>query len=266
MSRRLLTTVLMGLGALLCGGLAAYLAHEYIERTLDRERAALEAGYEPLDVLVAQDSLTAGDTLDAANVAVRDIPDRFAHASALRPDNWAMVEGSAVVEPVGAGESILLSHLAPDDGTFEVPEGKRAITIPVDRESAIAGFLQPGDRIDLLVTMRSPDDGQDFTVPLLESVQVIATDGRTIAPQAESGQEAQQPARTITIGVHPKQVAKITQARRVGNLTVSLRNDGDWQASGVRPITENQLARQLLEDTNGTGDPGSVVVIVGGGR
>lgn len=266
MSGKLVTTVLMALGAVACGGLAAFLGHQYIQGTIDQERRALEARYDPIEVVVAARDLSAGDTLGSHNAAVRQVPRVFLHGTAIRSSQWASAEGRSLRENVGQGEAILSTHLAQSGEGFRIPDGHRAITLPVDRESAIAGFLEPGDRVDLLLTMSSPRDGTTFTFALLEAVTVAAVDGRISRSNMNANDgNGHAPARTITIAVTPEDVSRITHARRAGNLTVSLRQEGDVQRVGIEPMSEDALAREYLGEMDDRTEIRAIEVIIGRG-
>ena len=62
--------------------------------------------------------------------------------------------------------------------------GKRAITFPVDEINSISGMLQPGDKIDLIATIRQLNN--DVTYPLLQDVQILAT-GTQLSPRDDDG-------------------------------------------------------------------------------
>ncbi len=258
-----MTTTLMAVGALVCGSLAAYLGYIYIQERVAEERDRLQSQYDPVSVVVANASLARGDKLHSGNVAVREIPRTFIHDSAVRADEWDRVRGRQMTIDIGAGEAVLHSHLARRVGAFarSVPPGRRAVTIPVSRESSIGGLLSPGDSVDLLMTMSRPEGGSPVTFVLLEDVSVAATDGRVETP----ARRQREPARTITIVVTPEQAARITHARQAGELTVMLRSQDDRDGNGIEPISNEALVAHYLGHRPQDG-ASSVRIIVGRGH
>lgn len=119
---------------------------------------------------------------------------------------------------VGPGERGFLAAV--------LSEGMRAITVSVSDTSGVAGFVFPGDRVDLILTTEVPrEDAPTIKVSqtVLRNVRVLAVDQRTndLENQPKVG-------RTVTLEVTPKLVEKIAVMQRLGSLSLSL-----------RPLTEN---------------------------
>jgi len=81
-----------------------------------------------------------------------------------------------------------------------VPEGARALTVRVDEINSISGFLQPGDRIDLLMTHGLGTDNSVF--PLIQNLNVIATGLQTRVDKNSVG-GGKRSFTTITVNVSP---------------------------------------------------------------
>lgn len=239
------TTTLMIAGALAAGGGAAYFANGYISSQMRAEREQLHSQYELVNVVVAKSDLPPGAVLSSQTVAVREVPQTFLHADAVRSEQWGDIAGRVLSQAVRGGESILNAHLAQGAGagfSTQLPEGMRALTFPVDEEASIAGMLAPGDRIDLLFTTAAANDS--VTVPLLFAVPVIATGLRTqsnanaLPERLQSG-----PFRTITVAVTPADAAKITLAQEAGRISVALRQPNDEVATHIARVTKSSLLR-----------------------
>src|SRR5690606_15406911 len=115
------------------------------------------------------------------NLTVRDIPADFAHSGAVSPKQFDQVKGRAVAFDVKAGEMLMWSQMEGEKvPTFStrIEAGRRAITVAVDEINSISGLLEPGDLIDLLVTV--DQQGEKVTVPLLQGVRVMATGQRSV--------------------------------------------------------------------------------------
>jgi pilus assembly protein CpaB len=140
-----------------------------------------------------------------------------------------------------AGEPLLSGSLeGADTATFsaKVREGIRAITIAVDEVNSLSGMLQPGDRIDLLLSVRMPAGSsvplaQEVTRPLMQDLRVLAT-GRQVRPGNDERNARAFTA--ITVEVSPVQAQKLVVAQRIGKLTAMLRNPRDRDEIEQRPM------------------------------
>jgi len=254
--------LLLGLAAILAGGGGAYLAQQYIHSRIAQKKAEIESRYEPRKVVVATRNVPAGTQLSTNLVASREVPKTYLHADAVAASQWSAVAGGTLSRPVNQGEPILNSHLNLSSGAEfadRLPEGMRALTIPVDAESSISGMLSPDDHVDLMVTLSS-EDGES-TFPLLRDIRVVATGARTgnrpKRAQRESGGGSRY--RNVTVAVSPEDAARITHARNVGDVHVTLRPTGEGEINPGYRITK----AQLLGETPGE-EYESAEVIVGG--
>ena len=221
------TWIVLGV-ALGIGGLAAFAARSY----LTSQMAAIDARGkgDTMTVIVAKGDIGKGVKLSNDNLALRAIPVAFAHSVALTADDFGRVKGQALAYPVKSGEMILWGLMETQkvpSFSARVETGHRAMTVPVDEINSISGMLEPGDTIDLMVTL--DQKGKKVTFPLLQSVQVMATGQRSI-DDPKSGERRQYS--TVTIDTTPKQAQNVIIARDVGKLTALLRNPQDKQLIG----------------------------------
>lgn len=236
-------TALMIGGALAAGSAAAYFANGYIERSVEVHRAAIDAQYQPVRVIVANADLHAGTSLSNQTVAVREMPRAFLHSSAVPADRWNELAGRVLAHAVRSGEPVLLSHLTHDVAagfSTHLAPGLRAITFPVDEESSLAGMLSPGDHIDIFFTTTS--GSETVTLPLLVNVPIIATGMRTLANAALTSNRMQPaPYRTVTVSVAPEDAARIALALDAGKITVTLRQPEDREPIQVARMSKATL-------------------------
>lgn len=236
-------TALMIAGALGASGAAAYLANNYIDKTISSRRAALDTQYRPVRVVVASSDLRPGIFLSAQTVAIREIPRVFLHSEAVLAESWSTVAGRVLAHSVRSGEPVLLSHIAPDIGagfSSQLAAGTRALTFPVDDQSSISGMLAPGDHIDIFFTTLSGTES--VTLPLLFDVPVIATGMRTATNAAYLDQKrlAAQYS-TVTVSVTPDDAAKLTLAQDAGKITITLRQPNDDRIVRIGRVTKQSL-------------------------
>lgn len=216
------TWLVLGI-AIVIGSLAALAARSYLSnRVADLEGKARGRN---IAVVVAKIDMVKGTKLSGENVAVRPIPLEYAHSTAVMPDQFERVEGQPLASNVKAGEMILWGLLEGKKvPTFSarIEAGRRAITVPVDEINSISGMLEPGDLIDLMVTV--DQKGKKITLPLLQSVQVMATGQRSV-DDPKSGERRLYS--TVTLDTDLTQAQNVIVAREAGRLTALLRNPQD---------------------------------------
>lgn len=249
--------VILGV-ALGLGVLAAYGVNKYITRQVEDIEARGKSG-KTVRVVVPKQDLAKGTALVPGMVAVREVPAEWAHSNALTPDQFDRVENQKLAYPAMRGEMLLWSMLegqrAPSFSSRLVA-GRRAITVPVDEVNSISGMLEPGDRIDLVVTVKK--DNRSFMFPMLQNVTVMAT-GTRAAIEAD-GKEGKRTYTTITLDASPTEAERVLAAREVGKLAALLRAPGDVaKANGPR-----KDAMALLGFPEGTAATGEVPVMYGG--
>jgi pilus assembly protein CpaB len=194
-------------------------------------------------VVVAKRDLPRGETVSADNMAVRDVPREFLPGGTVAPERFDTVAGAQLAQPMRAGEPLQQAAVAqPDGGAFSarLRSGVRALTIAVDEVNSLSGMLQPGDRIDLMLSVRLPGGSatplpQEVTRPLMQDVRVLAT-GRQVRPGGDDRQSASRVYTAITIEVTPEQAQRLVVAQRSGKLTAMLRNPGDRDPVAQRPL------------------------------
>jgi len=116
-----------------------------------------------------------------------------------------------------------------------IPLQMRAITIRSNDIIGVAGYIIPGDRVDMMLTRENSSGKPEVTV-LLQNVQILGID-----QQASEDEQEPRVVRSLTIAVTPAQAPKIVLAYTVGGLTLSLRNRGDADPSKTTRVTVADL-------------------------
>jgi len=218
--------LVMFLLSLALGGAGVFYSKQYIEDRIAFYKDQLNKTEPMMAVVVPTRPMVRGETLRREDLAMRQIPITFADTNSVTGTNVDTAIGQRVDFDIDEGRPLLWAHL--EGGltpTFsgKVPEGLRAMTVRVDEVNSISGFLQPNDRVDLLMSHGSGD--RQRIVPLIEQLDVIATGTQTLVDKSTvSGKRA---FNTITVQVTPQQAQKITLAQTVGKLTAMLRNPED---------------------------------------
>jgi pilus assembly protein CpaB len=116
--------------------------------------------------------------------------------------------------------------------------GKRAVTVRVDDVRGVAGFIQPGDRVDVVLIRTDAESktGEGYSDVILQSVKVLAVDQVT-------GERTEQAtlAKAVTLEVHADEAQKILLATNVGKLSLILRQPDEANADPTRRVTEKDL-------------------------
>ncbi len=226
--------------SLLAGLFAMYYSQNYIEGKVDYYKGQLEKTETMVEVVVPGRRLIAGQTLRKQDLLVRKIPESYVDNNVLMTSNYSSALGQQLAFDVEKGKQLLWAHLEGGRSpTFSglVPEGARALTVRVDEINSISGFLQPKDRIDLLMTYGSGK--QEAVFPLIQTLEVIATGLQTKVDKNSVG--GKRTFSTITVNVTPDDAQKITLAQKIGKLTAVLRNPDDSNPLSSAPMTTSRL-------------------------
>lgn len=145
-------------------------------------------------------------------------------------DPAKVVEGAIVRDPILTGEPITNRKIVRggEGGYLSVVlvPGKRAMSVPVTSDTAVGGFILPGDRVDVLMTRdvqnNSPEGGSTKTViaeTVLQNIRVLALDQSTAADKDAKSIVAA----TATLEVGPTEAEALTRAKAGGPVTLALR-------------------------------------------
>jgi pilus assembly protein CpaB len=142
------------------------------------------------------------------------------------------VEGAIVRDPILNGEPITPRKIVRggEGGYLSVvlSPGKRAMAVPVTSETAVGGFVLPGDRVDVIQTRDAPGAGdgegspagkQTIAETIVQNVRVLALDQSTAADKDAKTIVAS----TATLEVGPVEAEALTKAKASGPVTLTLR-------------------------------------------
>ncbi|MGE3246340.1 MAG: Flp pilus assembly protein CpaB [Beijerinckiaceae bacterium] len=117
-----------------------------------------------------------------------------------------------------------------------IDNGMKAITVRVDDVVGVAGFVLPGDRVDILLTRKRKDE-EAFADNILQNIRVLAIDQK-----ADDRLDKPSVARAVTLEVSTEQAQRLIVAQKVGTLTLVLRPIGEARIEPGRRISSSQLA------------------------
>ncbi|MFL0587207.1 Flp pilus assembly protein CpaB [Sphingomonas sp. ABOLG] len=251
-SRKLILLV----GALIVAAVTAFMA-----RTLIMGSSAPQASAVPGDpamvpqgpkVLVATRALPVGTIIDPGAVKFQPWPAELVEGAYFQEGaefDMKAVIGTVVRNPITAGQPVTQGALVkPGDRGFlaaALGPGMRAVTVPVSTQSSVAGFVFPGDRIDLLLTQEVEGGGDGPPLKAAETImrnlRVLATDQRTSQEKDEAGNTVVQTFSTVTIEATPKIAEEIAVAQTLGSLSLSLRSIADNAAELEQAIASGDV-------------------------
>jgi len=206
-------------------------------------------------VLVAKRSLPVGTIITADAVTYQLWPKEMVQDAYFIDGEADMNQllGTVVRNNITAGEPVTQGSLvAPGDRGFlaaALGPGMRAVTVPASAQTGVAGFVFPGDRVDLVLTQSVGGDGAESlqaSETILQNLRVLATDQKTETTTTEDGQTVVREFRNVTLEVTPRIAEKIAVAQTIGTLSLSLRSIADNQVELDRAIASGSV--QIPDD------------------
>ncbi|OWK33526.1 Flp pilus assembly protein CpaB [Sphingomonas dokdonensis] len=249
--------VILLVGALIVAAITAFMARSLIMGTSAPQASALPGAPAPVPlgpkVLVATRALPIGTILDPGSVKFQPWPAELVEGAYFQEGaqfDMRNVLGTVVRNAITAGQPITQGALVkPGDRGFlaaALGPGMRAVTVPVSTQSSVAGFVFPGDRIDLLLTqsVEGGGDGPPLRVAetILRNLRVLATDQRTSQEKDEAGNTVVHTFSTVTIEATPKIAEQIAVAQTMGTISLSLRSIADNAAELEQAIASGDVS------------------------
>jgi len=231
-----------------------------------------------VDILVAMKDIPIGSKLDESLFDKQPWPANLVLDQFIEADKQANIIGMVTRSPFQAREPLIMSKLAnPNDPSFlaaSIPHGMRAVTLGTDAIQGVAGFVFPGDRVDVLYTHDVPQDiglrtltnsagnvaiaaykqPDKMTEMLLPNLRVLAVDQR---PTSTTGEKIVPPT-SITVETTMEDAQKIRLAEKHGTLSVTLRSLADKDTTET---TSPTLVTDVMHGgTGGNGEQKTILV------
>lgn len=217
---------------LMIGGLALAVGLLVSYSVYNRLRMSVGQNNEPgVPVVVAANDIQVGAKLENRDVRLVPFPQSNIPPGAFTKASQAV--GRGVVLPIMKGEFILPGKLAAENAGAGlpslIPPGMRAVSVHVNDVVSVAGFVQPGTRVDVLATGTQGSSAERQTSTVLENVAVIAV-GKSL-DRSTAGES--QPAPVITLLVSPDDAQKLALVSQEGRIQLALRNPLDTRKGGI---------------------------------
>jgi len=192
---------------------------------------APEADASP-SIVVANKTLDYGDHISPADLRLVKWP-----AGTLPAGSFSKIDDLAgpgedrvVLRPMEANEPVLATKVSGNGGKSSlssvIEADKRAMTIHVNDATGVAGFVQPGDHVDILLTHTDGSPGSAANAPMSAKIEVLLQDVlvRAIDQDINVRKDAAISIKAVTVEVSPRDAQKLTLAASIGTLSLTLRN------------------------------------------
>ena len=234
------SSVIILVVAILMGGTAAYLTRSWLKDQTRASSTVQQVG----TIVVAAESLAYGTTMTPDNIV--EIPwfsNTLPEGAFAVKDDVLSGGRRVVLSPLKRGEPVLRSKITGPGQRASLAslldEGKRAATVSVDDVRGVAGFVLPGDFVDIVLIA---DDGstkrQSYSDILLEHVKVLAID-----QVASEGEGQPTVAKAVTVEVTKEQAQKILLATNIGKLSLILARPLESNPDPNRRVSKKDIGR-----------------------
>lgn len=257
------STLISLLIALVLAGVAVFGARTWLNE--ERQRIFTEAAVDkPAEETAPKNTIVvANETLEFGERITRDKLREIEWASDVTPRGSytkipdlvvsdAEEDARFVIATMEPGEPILSTKITEPGQraklSTSLTPGMKAMSIRVNDVNGVAGFVLPGDRVDVLLTRASRRDGGGFVDVLLQGVKVLAID-----QIADDRKDQPSVVRTVTFEVNTEEAQKLILGANVGTLSLALRNIASTDVEQSRRVTltdlgEMDIAEDLIPD------------------
>lgn len=230
--------------SLVMGLVAALIVWQQANRKQQNQALA----HQNLQVVITKQQIETYEPIEAGLLAVQEVTPESVPADALR--SLKEVQNCVAARSLPAGTILRNQDLLSVETVglaAEIPAGRRALTVEVDRVANVGGVLKPGRFVDVIATFDSPVPGEGkIAKTVIQRVKVIAVYRRRAAKvegEASGGEEPD--AMLVTLAVTPAEANRLVLADVSGKLRLAMRPLREIEWEGVSPIEATSL-RQLL--------------------
>ncbi len=237
-------------GALMIAGFTAFMAKNMFADASAPQVAAAPAPTGP-EILVATRTLPVGTIIGPDSFKYQPWPKEMIDGAYYKKGETDInaLAGTVVRTVVTAGQPVTLGALVkPGDRGFlaaALGPGMRAVTVSVNEQKGVAGFIFPGDRVDIVLTQSVSGSGEGGALnaaeTIVRNVRVLATNQRTVA-EDEKGERKVEVFQTVTVEATPRLAEKLAVAQQIGDLSLSLRSIADNAAELERAIAAGEVS------------------------
>ena len=213
--------IIVGVLAVVIAAFAAYSLFIYLKG----QEKKLQEAVASEKIVVAAEQIPIGNPIIITQIKTANWPKANVPQGAFL--STEPVVNRIALQSFMPGEPIIESRLIPKEGpvsilTYKIPEGHRAMTVGVDQVSGVAGFINPGNMVDVVLTIAPAGASQSISKSVLQNVPVLA-----IAQAVENREGKAIVVPTVTMDVTPEDAEKLAVASTQGRLQLVLRRFED---------------------------------------
>jgi pilus assembly protein CpaB len=213
---------------------AVFVAQHWLSQQQQQAAVATPPALETIPVLVAAAQINPHEKIRPDQVKILDVPKNSVPFDASLPGGGLNfytkpeeVIGKITTQTVYPNEFMVRQRIRDSLGGSTLSNllspSMRAVSVRVDDVTGVAGFLAPGNHVDILTNQKALDSDLITTRLLLQNVKVLAVD--QVAATDDDGKPI--PAHTVTVELRPQDASKLARASVEGNIQMSLRNPKD---------------------------------------
>lgn len=246
------STIVMIAFAVVFGLLAVFLANAWLNNRADEARRTLEASRKAAPpthtIVVARRPLRFGDVLGALSLREMAWPEDSLPAGAFGKVGDLTATKRIVLTPIQVNEAILASKITGPGQRATLSallhEGMKAVTVRVNDVEGVAGFVQPGDHVDVVLT-RPGERKTSINDVIVQNVRVLAVD-----QLADPTSDKPVVVKAVTLEVDETAGQKLALASSVGTMSLLLRKAGEVAEDAPRQLTTADLAQIAKQSEN----------------
>jgi pilus assembly protein CpaB len=234
--------------SLLCALIASFLVY----RTLRQKSAPQVVEPPKVAVVYAKKPIPARSAVTPEQLELRQIPVELANPNAIRECKVAV--GLIARSSIFQGEAVLKDRLLqkgqPYSLSLLIPQGMRAITIATDEIKGVAGFIKPGERVDVIGTYEFAEPKAHHLVwTVIQDAEILAVAQNMGDPEhpqkvdakATGQKDPAKPGTSVTLAVTPAQAQQLALSEELGVLRLALRPLLAEQSAQLAPLAESAL-------------------------
>lgn len=246
--------------SLLVGILAFVLTYQYLrgkERDLAKLANELRKGAQEIDIVVANHDIPRGVTIKKSDLSLDKVFQTSIHSGAVLVDDFKMILGKKSLFKIKRRDPIYWTYFEGGRSiaiglASTIPEGMRAISLPIGGAPGVSGHVNPKDHVDVLGTFsfpseKVPGEMETVTLTVLQNVTVLAAGKRTAKSRYNARTRGSSSYSTVTLSVFPHEAEILTFAQNSrGQLSLVLRNRTDVESTETfNKVNFEHLQEQL---------------------
>ncbi len=224
-------SLMRGATPIVMAGILLVIAGALVYTLLVTSRRAATRGWNLVPVTVAAVNIPEGTIVDFSMISQRSVPEQFITASVIKPDSVSYIERQRIMVPVQAGDPLLWSQFetskASERLSHKVQKKARAYTIRADAISSVGGWVQPGDHVDLVVSIQDPNKKERNAAIRMQNVIVLATGKITQTTNTGLLPTGQKRYHDVSVLALPEEIEILALMREKASYRMLLRNEDD---------------------------------------